>query len=236
MIDLTSLVDDIFKHAESQVPNECCGLAIIEHGILKYIPCNNLLSGNQFLIDPKDYTAAEDRGDIVGVCHSHVNCSPKPSIVDLASCESSKLPWIIVNYPAKLVETITPSGYKVPIIGRPYYYGSLDCFTIIRDYYKETCNIEINDYFRDVEWWLKGGNMYEDNFANEGFVEVPLSDIKIHDAILMKLNSEVSNHAAIYIGNNQIIHHRTNKLSSRDVYGGYWRKNTSKVLRHKSLL
>jgi cell wall-associated NlpC family hydrolase len=51
----------------------------------------------------------------------------------------------------------------------------------------------------------------------------------------MKCNSAVPNHAAIYLGNNTILHHLVDRLSSKDVYGGYWLKATVCVLRHKEL-
>ena len=56
------------------------------------------------------------------------------------------------------------------------------------------------------------------------------------DIILMNIESPVPNHAAIYLGENVILHHVTNRLSSRDVYkwGGYYHKMTAKVLRHES--
>ena len=67
-----------------------------------------------------------------------------------------------------------------------------------------------------------------------GFTKV--QDLKEHDVILMALGSTIVNHAAVYIGDNKVLQHCTNRLSSRDVYGGYWQKNTHCVVRHRSLL
>ena len=52
----------------------------------------------------------------------------------------------------------------------------------------------------------------------------------------MQVGSPVINHAAIYIGDGMIIQHCAGRLSSRDVYGGGWRRATRKALRHKSLI
>ena len=37
------------------------------------------------------------------------------------------------------------------------------------------------------------------------------------------------------VDDNIILHHCHGRLSSRDVYGGYWRKVTTHVLRHRDL-
>ena len=87
-----------------------------------------------------------------------------------------------------------------------------------------------------MEWWDKGQNIYVENYTKQGFVLINNpSDIKEHDAFLIQLISSVPNHAAIYIGEGLIMHHVMGRLSSRDVYGGYWRKHTTHHLRHKSL-
>lgn len=236
-MDLSELVQDVIKHAEITTPYESCGVAVISVGKLKYIPCTNISTDiNMFIISPEEFADISDKYTVVGICHSHINCSPKPSPADIVSCEASKLPWLIVSYPVGSYEILEPTGYMHPLVGRPYYYGTLDCFSIIRDYYRTECDIIINDYHREPDWWHTGGDMYEENFIAEGFVEVPIGSLQLHDAILMKIDSNVSNHAAIYLGNTHILHHRTNRLSSKDVYGGYWRKNTSKVLRHRKYL
>lgn len=236
-MDISSLVDDVYEHAKESLPNECCGLAVIYKGKLKYVKCKNLLSGDVFCIDPEDYVRAEDMGEVVGVCHSHINSSASPSEPDIISCNSSHLPWLIVSYPTKEFTITEPTGYKPPLIGRTFLHGVLDCYSLIRDYYKETLNIELKDYLREPNWWDKEGmDLYETNFRNEGFIVVTDGSINEHDVILMQHGSNKVNHGGIYIGDNLILHHSTNRLSSRDVYGGYWRKNTRYVIRHKTLL
>ena len=235
-MDLSLLVQDVYEHAESMLPNECCGIAIIYKGKLKYIKCNNLLQGDTFCIDPQDYVKAEDMGEIVAICHSHINGSSKPSQPDIISCNASNLPWLIVSYPSKAYTVLPPKDYRDPLIGRPFFHGVLDCYSLIRNYYKETLNIELKDYIRAPNWWDSGYDLYEDNFRNEGFIVVTDSSMKEHDVILMQHGSDKVNHGAIYLGDNLILHHSTNRLSSRDVYGGYWRKNTRYIIRHKSLI
>ena len=66
------------------------------------------------------------------------------------------------------------------------------------------------------------------------FTEIPFEDMQYGSVLLMHLESDVPNHAAIYINDQLILHHVQGRLSSRDVYGGYYQKTTAKVLRHES--
>ncbi len=70
-----------------------------------------------------------------------------------------------------------------------------------------------------------------ENFERYGFRQV--HDMKKGDVILMQIGSKLVNHAAVYIGNNQIKHHLYNRLSSREIYGGWWRKCTRIVVRYE---
>lgn len=233
---MISLIDEVYAHASETAPTECCGLAIVFKGKLKYIRCTNLLNGDTFCIDPKDYIKAEELGEVVGVCHSHLTGSATPSEPDIISCNSSQLPWLIVSYPEKEHFLLNPTDYKPPLIGRPFFHGVLDCYSLIRDYYKEELGIVLNDYLREPEWWAnKDYDLYEDNFRKEGFEVVLDGSLNINDVILMQHGSNKVNHGGIYIGDNLMLHHSTHRLSSRDVYGGYWRKNTRYIIRHKDL-
>ena len=234
MIDLAPILDAVRAHAEREAPREACGLAVVVKGRLRYWPCRNIAGEAEFAIHPADQAAAEDAGEVVAVCHSHPFTSPEPSEADRVMCERTGLPWLIVNHPTGEHRIIAPSGYKAPLIGRPFVYGVLDCYTLCRDYYREVCGIELPDYAREDDWWLKGQNLYLDHFAEAGFVEVA-DGPRAHDGVLMQVASPVPNHAGVIDADGYLLHHCHGRLSSRDVYGGYWRKVTVKVLRHRSL-
>jgi cell wall-associated NlpC family hydrolase len=88
----------------------------------------------------------------------------------------------------------------------------------------------------DSHWWLKGQNLYLDHFEEAGFVQTDTAAMREHDVLLMQVGAPVINHAAVYLGNNQLMQHCAGRLSSRDVYGGGWQRATRMVLRHQSLL
>lgn len=235
-------LEKIRLHAESVFPNECCGLLYVKRGREYYEPCKNLYEpckniaddGLYFMIDPQDSSRVDDMGTITCVVHSHCYKNALPTQADLVGCEASGLPWLIYALPTHQVHEFLPSGYKAPLVGRNFCHGLLDCYSLVRDYYAEI-GIVIDDYRRDFEWWLKDQNLYIENFKSQGFVEVDRETIRTHDAVLMRIGSPVPNHAAVYLGDGVILQHLSNRLSSRDVYGGWFDKVTTHVLRHKSL-
>ena len=231
-----TIEDAIRTHAVAEYPRECCGLIVIKNGRRKYLPCRNIAEGTEhFAIDPEDYMHAEDRGQIVAIVHSHPNMTPEPSKADLASCEDTGLPWIILSWPSNVFKEFTPTGFRAPLVGREYNHGAVDCYSIVRDYYRDALSLELPNYYRTDEWWLKGQNLYEEHFKENGFIEVN-DEIQVHDTFLMKLCSPVINHAAIYVGDGMILQHCQHLLSSKDMYGGFWQKMTVKRVRHRSLV
>jgi proteasome lid subunit RPN8/RPN11 len=218
-------------YARVNAPREACGLVVIVKGRERFWPCRNEAVGDDhFVLCPQDYAAAEDEGEIVCVWHSHCNAGPEPSEADLVSCEATGLRWHIFALPSGRWHTFTPSGYKAPLIGRQFSHGVLDCFALARDWYSQERCIFIPDFERSDDWWHRGENLYLDNYAKVGFV---VADRPQHgDVLLMQIASPVPNHAAIWLEGDMILHHIHGRLSSRDVYGEYYRKNTVKVLRY----
>lgn len=227
----------IRAHAEQEYPRECCGLVIVRRGREKYIPCRNA-GHNQhehFVIHPEDYAAVEEQGEVMEIVHSHPNIPATPSQADLVGCERSGLAWSILSWPTNHFERITPNGYIAPLAGREFCHGLLDCYSLVKDYYAQVLGLELGQYQREWEWWAKGANLYLDNAFKEGFVRVPNEEMREHDVLLMQTQSDVPNHAAVYLGDGLILHHLFSRLSSRDVYGGYWAKVTHSIYRHETL-
>lgn len=223
--------DAALQHAMQEMPREACGLVIVRKGREVYRPCTNTAVGDdQFVINADDYEAAEAEGEVIAVVHSHPFVSPEPSQADLVSCEASGLVWHIVNVPTGTWHTFQPSGYIAPLVGRVFSHGVLDCYAIIRDWYAQERGITLPNYERHDQWWKRGENLYLDNFKEAGFERCD----ELHEGavLLMNIGSKVPNHAAIYLGDDMILHHVQQRLSSRDIYGGYWAKNTFGILKY----
>ena len=232
------LLDLIKQHVEREYPNEACGLIVDTGKIQKYIPCNNISDKptEHFEISPEEQLEAEKQGEIIMIIHSHPDV-PKlvPSEFDRIQCDHSGIEWGIMSYPDGDFCTISPRINR-DYTGRQWLLGHADCWSLIRDYYKREYDIKLNNYSVDREWWESGKeNLYDDNWQTEGFIEVNLQEIKAGDIIMMRINASVTNHAAIYIGDNLILHHLYGQLSSRIPYGKYFRDRTVRIVRHKEL-
>jgi proteasome lid subunit RPN8/RPN11 len=227
---------EFLAHAKTQEPREACGLLVIQKGREKLVICKNIAHEVfDFVIDPDDYLKAQSLGEVVGVVHSHVGKPPLPSDADLVNCSKSNLKWYIVASLTGDWFEFEPSNYKAPLVGRQWCHGTLDCYSLIVDYYKEELGIELPDFDREFEWWKHGKNLYIDGFKKAGFFEVPFDQIQKNDVILMQIESPVINHGAIYLGHGLFLQHLQNRLSSRDVFGGFWLKNTVKIVRFKGV-
>lgn len=234
--DFSPILPAIRDHAAACAPRECCGLAVVVRGKLRYVPCRNLHAGAErdvFALDPADYAAAEDLGAVVAVVHSHVDLAPQPSMADLVGIEAGGLPWLIVNHPVGHYTVTEPSGYVAPLVGRPFVHGVLDCYSLIRDWYARERGIVLPDYERPEKWWeLPGYDLYRENFAAAGFAEIAERELQPGDVILMQFGARVTNHGGIYLEGNQLLQHVMGRLSSRDVWGGGWRKCATHFLRY----
>lgn len=209
-------------------------MIIIFKGRELYIPCRNDAQDNQhFVINVDDYAKAEEKGAIVKIVHSHPDSSPQPSTIDKQGIEESNLPWIICNPQTEEFTETLPENYKIPLIGRSYELGKTDCYSLIRDYYRQKCSIFLPDYEYEDRWWEKGKNLYLDNFMSAGFRKV--DDLQLHDGIIFRTTSKVPNHAGVYLGDGIILHHPIGRLSGEDIYGGYWLEHTYCIVRHLDL-
>lgn len=227
---------EALKHAQAAYPNEACGLVVIVRGKERFWPCANLSETpqDQFIINPADYSAAEEAGEIVGVFHSHVHIPPTPSQADLVSCEATGLRWYIVNPQTEEWAEFAPSGYEAPLVGRTHCWGRLDCWSIVRDWYQRERGITLIDLPRAAGFWRRGENILGDNYQRAGFVPIAEDEaMQAGDVILTQTgDSPFPNHVLLYLGDDLILHHAENRLSSRDIYGGWYRKHTVKVLRY----
>lgn len=240
--DVTAFISE---KAKLRYPHEACGFLISKGKKTVAIEVANESPDprNYFLINPEHYSDAESQGEILAVWHTHVDEPNVPSQADLAGCESSDLPWLLMSvykrsdgFETTSIKTFYPKGYEQPLVGRPYVFGTFDCWSLVVDYLKREHQIELsNDYPRIESFWRKSESNFFDNcFQNEGLVEVSGEPIDGDVFMFQTDASGHANHVAVYVGDGKILHHVTGRLSVIDVYGGYWKKHTIRHLRHGS--
>lgn len=245
-------VEAIRAHAAACYPRESCGLVVLAGKSEKYLPCHNAAADNDhFVISAADYAEAEDQGTVVAVVHSHPDESDMPSVADERLCDESGLSWLIVSVmqgeAAATVRRIEPQNQPTPLLGRAFSHGVQDCYTLVRDFYQREMDITLPDFERADDWWSRGQDLYMDNFTQAGFYRLKdHASLQFGDVLLMQVRSDVANHAGVFIGavqqldgrpvfpalQNAFIHHLYDRLSTRDVYGGYWKDNTLAVIRY----
>jgi proteasome lid subunit RPN8/RPN11 len=231
-----TIIEEIKAHVNSSPKQEICGLIVADKRKYEYVKCRNIShQRNSFIIHPEDYANAEDSGSIICCVHSHLYESPNPSQADLIELERNKLPYLIMNYPINTYTITEPTGYEAPYEGRQFVHGITDCFSLFHDYYRREFGVVMQEYRdRMDEWWKKGYDLIKENYESEGLVRIEPKDLQKGDVIFISTFNGVTNHCAIYLGDDRILHHLSNRLSKVDVYGGYWRKNTNFICRHRS--
>lgn len=235
----------IQEKAKLRYPNEACGFVISKGNKTSIVemPNESPSPKYEFLMNPTAWAEASEQGEILAVWHTHVDIPPIASGADLAGCEATDMPWLIVSvykreqeFEVSEVNTYTPSGYEQPLEGRPYIYGTFDCWSLVVDYMKRNHGITLNnDYPRLPNFWREGMPLFSEHYADEDLVVVNGQEHQDGDILMFQTDAsgEIS-HVGVYIGNGQFLHHVQGRLSRIDIYGGYWLKHTTLHLRHKS--
>ena len=227
--------DAALKHAKEQDPKESVGVLIVIKGKEQYYPCNNLSTYSQqcFILDPEDYVKADALGEITAIVHSHPVTPPSPSQADKVSCEQSGLKWYIVNPKTETWGYCEPTGYKPPLIGRQWVWGVTDCWSLVRDYYKEQHNIQLLDYQRPITPQdFLDNPLFEQYAERTGFKELDNNEkLQKGDVLLMSILHPTLNHVAIFLGD-EILHHLADRLSTREPYNEWLLKCTGKRYRY----
>ena len=229
--------DHALAHAKEQDPKESCGLLLNVRGKERYYSCRNLSisSYQEFILDPEDYVKADNTGEIIAIVHSHPVTPPTPSQADKVSCEKSNLPWYIVNPKTEQWAYLEPCGYKAPILGRQWVWGITDCWSLVRDWYKEEKKIELRDWDRPVT--LEDFNkdpMFEKCAWRTGFRKLrPDEKLENGDLLFMSILGNGLNHVAIFL-NGDVLHHLSDRLSCIEPYSEWLLKCTGGRYRYAS--
>lgn len=234
--------EKIKQEAVKNSPKECCGFIFLNQENFKFdiYPCKNVanIKSNNFIISPKDYINCSNFGQITACYHSHTNDNTELSEIDKDNSNKYNIHYILYNVKYDTFNFYTPNTEKNPYIGRPFILGVSDCFTLMQDYAKRERNIKIKFpkdiiYPKDIK---EIGALYEKNFIDNGFFKLS-KDVQLRkdDGIMMTFPAvceEYPTHAAVYMGNDMILHQPFNSFSCVNIYDNFFKKHTSYVLRY----
>lgn len=220
-----AIEQQISSHAQRCYPNECCGL-IVDGA---YIPCNNVADKptETFRISHNEWQPADV------VVHSHPQGQRYLSGADRAAQHKTRCDWWLAVATDKNANNWDLIKYRyAPLLrGRTFEYGTQDCYGLLEDAYM-LCGIELMAYERKGEAQEIADNAFIVNFPKSGFYQVDMADMQQGDVILTSIRGN-ANHASIYLGSEEVLHHPYGGLSRREGFCEVWHKTMHSVWRHK---
>lgn len=121
------------------------------------------------------------------------------------------------------------------LIGLPFIWGTSDCLSLFRAFYRENFGIEITNYARPSDWSSDQLDLMKLCYEREGFEMISdwrPKELRPGDVLCMAVGERNANHFAIYLGDDNIIHHLYGRASSMEVFRDFWRNNICFILRH----
>lgn len=224
---------DISEYAERNAPNEICGFLHNDgQQSLRFTPARNLLSAEEFMVDPADVIKAYNLGPIEVFVHSHCTNDEKFSDVDLESLDRTRVPWLVYSTKSKLFNFRRPTGLVPTLQGRQFILGLHDCAGLVMDYFLRFFDVRF-PYFTRTQTVLNLGYPWDCvTLHNYGFrpVEGP---VRPHDIVLMKFAFGLPVvHTGVIVKDDLLLHHVRGKVSAVEQYSGAWSRLTQFIYRH----
>lgn len=228
MIYITDKVRDWIRvTAMMSRTEEVCGVVIRTQDFrTHFLPMENVSENSKetFEISQKDWVEAESIGEIVAIVHSHPNGEPFLSGADRQMQIQTGLPWILAVGGRLKQFRCCPH-----LRGRVFEYGKADCGALIRDAFM-LMGVDLPDHTRgDIDDDAEHEYLRK-HFERVGFVRVS-DGLRGGDVILTSYGGH-ANHAALYLGDGQILHHAYNQLSRREPFNQWWSERVHSVWRY----
>lgn len=231
--DITDLqCYEMIDEAKDHRFNRCIG-ALLDDNSIVALSCNDISlekAANQII-------SVYQLENVKAFFYSIVNNATYPTIDEMLLQNKLDKPMfaISLDQDMELISAFWWETNNMPaLINRAFRFGTMDCYALVRDAYKQLFKIELPNYARHSLTFENKG--YSDHLINDGFVIINDGSIQFGDIICGSIGGKgITNHGGIVIDNNRILHHLLNKKSEIDDLNK-WRKRLKKVLRHKSFL
>lgn len=233
------ILDYIKEDSLNRCPEESCGLVLQKNNEIYAEKCRNLADNkiDNFIVSPSDYVRLSKNSEILSVYHSHTNGDSLESFSckDQLTSQNTKLPMIMYHTVYDTFHFLDPNSVYLKYIGRKFQFNHSDCLSLVEDFYKNEFHIILPKTNRDSNTMEKRPRLMVDNINHYGFSIIDEPDnLQYGDLILCK-NLKGPTHLMIYIGSDQILHHRYNQYSTIEQYNNFYRNQTHCVIRHKNL-
>jgi proteasome lid subunit RPN8/RPN11 len=252
-------VKDFTAHVLRDYPNEAVGLII--NG--SYRPCENIhpeptkhfrIAAEEMVLSQAERvietSSGQSGGKLEAILHSHPynptnlrgdGYRPEyPSASDIDHFNHWGIPWGIVATDGGGLSDFVwlDDNNRAPLYGRHFIWGVQDCFSLVRDWYKEVRGINLYNVPREWGWWhdKDSPQLFEEWFARVGFELIPTKQATIGDVALMRMGDRhsagVINHCGVITNHNTLLHQGFGPFYSRDCRMDAWQKSIAKFIRY----
>lgn len=237
------LKSQIKQHSLEYSNEEVCGFILSNNQIVKARNTSFNKSKN-FSIHPQDYISAENSGNIVAIYHSHPSKNDKFSEFDKLSAQNHNKPYIMYCIKTDTFHEFYPEGYTNKYIGLKFDYKLSNCFTLIKDFYKNELNIEIyeNENIKELKdkWYEKNSNLFDEMWKlNTSFFDVNNKDeTKKYDVLCFNYfdMTKSAHHLGIYLEDDTFLHHPHHQYSKIDILDEQYKRKITNIIRHESFI
>lgn len=235
----------IIEHANSS-NNEVCGFLVhTDKGIEIQKQENVISSATEFMMK------VDQQADYLAYYHSHIDFN-KISEADVIVSERLGLTCIVYNKQSNSFLAYSPNGYRIQYTGRPFLLGFADCLWLVKDYYCHDLNIhlcpelevlknnvseeEYNEMaskrlMDEAEALRDKDNYLKKYFEYNGFRQV--SNLKKNDVLITRTQKfDFPIHCAIYLGEDKILHHPGDGISTIERLSNQYKKWVIYIMRN----
>ena len=217
------LHETIGAHAVAAWPEAVCGAVYGDEGSCVYRPLADVADSSRlhFRLDVEAPGALEAaHGKLAAVVLSHPRPEKvtaadgllhTPSAAEMRAQLALAVPFgVVVCDRTRVVELFWfgDACPMQPLLGRPFRHGVMDCYSIIRDWFRLERDVVLREFPRDWNWWIEGQDLYETGFAQAGGrLVAPEEAGEKGDVVLFRMRSKVPNHGAVLLGDGRMLHH-----------------------------
>jgi cell wall-associated NlpC family hydrolase len=122
-------------------------------------------------------------------------------------------------------------------IGLPHEYGKTDCITLIKSFYSEQLDIqlELPEYKKSKKWMHTLSAQEVDAWALKYAIKTSLTTAQNYDLIIYKSNNLIT-HFGMFLQPTCMLHVEEHNISKIETLSDFWVSSIHAVYRHERLV